>query len=249
MKCLTALLVLFPVLAHCQASPQEMMMQGLYKIGQAEKVKITTTGSEFRGGRQIDIKVTAAFYYQPESDVVKLEVLSWEDGKLISRQAADGNRLWDFDARANTFSSSDYKDSQGGLYRNWKQRVFHTLRLRTTGCTAFTLRILDDVFGTGLASGSWSPWIPTAQVARMGANIVATAQTPNKNRTLYSFSGNDDVGFTFLGAEYDQEFDKGGLEKIWSTQIETGTLFDDTDFRFIPPKGAKAIAVDSRLGG
>lgn len=226
-----------------------MMLQGIYKIGRADKVSLTTTGTEFRGGRQIDVKVTAAFLFDPENEVIKLEVLSFEEGKLTSRQAADGAMLWDFNARSNSFTSSAYKDSEGGLYKNWKQRIFHTLRLRTTGATAFTLRVLDDVFGTGLATGNWAPWIPTATLERKNSNIIATAASPNTNTTIYFFSGDDASGFTFLGAEYDQLFNRGGVEKQWSMTVVTGSLFDDTDFRFIPPRGAKAVAVDSRLGG
>src|SRR5690242_17316417 len=59
--CVRKLAVLFwlaPLSAAAQTTPQGMMLQGLQKLGTAEKVTLETTGTEVRGTGVVDVKVT-----------------------------------------------------------------------------------------------------------------------------------------------------------------------------------------------
>jgi hypothetical protein len=194
--------------------------------------------------------VTIGLEFKPLDADVKIEVMTFEDGKIVSRQAGDGINLWDFDARTNTYSSSAYGDPENGLAKDWKQRFFRTLRLRTTGVTSFTFRFLDEAFGTGVAEGHWLPWIPTASVERVDTTILCKADTPNRNELTYFFTGDDSNGFTLNGATYDQFQNNGnGTVRHWDTTITTGVLPDKTDFGFVPPRSAKMVSVERHLGG
>lgn len=224
------------------------MLQGLYRLSQVEKVTVETTGNERRGKDWIQVKVAAGLWLAPAENKVKLEVMTFENGKLVARQAADGQSLWDFDARANTYSSLVYAD-EDGLFTDWKQRVFRTLRLRTAGVTAFTVRLLDDAFGTGLSSGRWQPWIPVSSVSRVDTNVSCRAVNPAPNDTLYLLDGSDDDGFTLLGATLDQfDVSRQRVDKHWETTLTTGSLPENVDFGFVPPRGARVVTIDQRGG-
>lgn len=249
MKFAAFLACLSPVLSFGQTSAEDMMLMGLYKLNQTDKVTIETTGSERRGSTFVNLKVTAGLWYAPAEGKVKLEVMSFEDGKLVSRQAADGQSLWNFDVRSNTYSSLMYTN-EDGLSNDWKQRVFRTLKLRTTGATAFTVRFLDDAYGTGLSTGHWQPWIPVSTVTRVDKSVACEAKSPGPNYTLYQLDGSDDDGWTLLGANYDQNDANGQrLDKHYQLTITPGQLPDNVDFGFVPPRGAKVVTIDQRLGG
>lgn len=249
MKFAALLACLSPVFSFGQTSPEDMMMMGLYRLNQTDKVTIETTGSERRGSTFVNLKVTAGLWYAPAEGKVKLEVMTFENGRLVSRQAADGQSLWNFDVRANTYSSLMYAD-ENGLSNDWKQRVFRTLRLRTTGVTAFTVRILDDAYGTGLSTGRWQPWIPVSTLTRVDKSVASEAKSPGPNTTLYVLDGSDDEGWSLLGANFDQ-YDSTGqrLDKHYQLSVTAGELPDNVDFGFVPPRGAKVVTIDQRVGG
>jgi len=241
---------LIPVAAFAQMAPEDMMSQALQSLSLAEKVSVVTTGAEVRGSRLVNIRIVIGYQQRLAEGLVRIEILSFEDGKLASRQAGDGTNLWDFDVRSNSYSSSAYSTSEHGLSRDWKQRFFHTLRLRTSGVTAFTFRLLDDAFGTGPKNNQWLPWIPISTVSRSGNNVVCVSGSPSHNDTTYSLSGNDDEGYTLNGAAFSL-FDSSGqrVVKNWDTTVTTGNLPEGTQFGFTPPKGARANAIDQRSGG
>lgn len=247
-KCLALMASLVPVFALAQTSPLEMMGQGLYRLVQADKVSLETTGFEVRGRYSVQIKVQASLWHLPAEDKVKLELMTFEDGKLVSRQVADGHSLWNFDVRSNTYSSVVYSD-EDGLARDWKQRVFRTLRLRSSGATAFTVRLLDDAFGTGMGTGKWAPWMPVSQVQRVDTNVSCRASSPKPSDTLYLLDGSDDEGFTLLGAVFDEyDRDRQRVERHWDLKVTGGKLHDTVDFGFVPPRGSKVVTVDQRGG-
>lgn len=241
--------LLIPVACVAQTSPENMMRQAFQRLGLSEKVSIETTGAEIRGKQLVNVRVVIGYQQVLADSLARIEVMTFEDGRLISRQAGDGLNLWDFDARANTYSSSTYATSERGLLADWKQRLFHTLRLRTSGVTAFTFRHLDDAFGTGLKDDRWVPWIPVSALKREQTNVISRAGTPALNDTTYKLAGDDESGFSIEGSEftlYDSAGDKS--VKHWETTITPGQLPENTDFGFVPPKGARAIAVDQRSG-
>ncbi len=224
-----------------------MVSEGLRRLSQCQKVTVSVTGYEVRATRRVKVEVSAALLCQPESDTVKAEVMTFEDGKLVSREAADGENLWVYDVRSNSYTSSAYA-KDGKLVADWQKRLFQTLRLRTTGATSFGLRILDDAFGTGLVSGEWLPWIPTATIERQETHVVCTATNPNLNNTVYYLNGDDDTGFDLVGATFEQA-GRTGTETSWSLTIEKDKLPSDVIFGFVPPRNAHATAVDQRDGG
>lgn len=249
-KALACALALSPVLCFGQTTPQGMMEQGLAQLAGADKVKIVTTGQELRGDAAVDVKVTVGFVHNPAQNAVRLEVLSFENDRLIGRIAADGVSLWNYDARANTYSSTQYGTEESGLHRDWRGRFFPTLRLRSTGVVAYTLRLLDDAFGPNARPGSWRPWIPTALVERVDNTVQCTASTPAVNNTWYTFDGDETSGYLLLGGGYRQNVkDSNIVSKDWSFTVETGKLPDYTEFGFSAPRGAKLVAAERPSGG
>ncbi|MBL8065449.1 MAG: hypothetical protein JNM34_06270 [Chthonomonadaceae bacterium] len=245
-----ALLVsLLPCVGMAQPSPRDVMDSALDRLAMSDKVAVTTLGAEVRGTRVVDVKVTIAFYYKPLDHVLRLEAMTWEDAKLVSRQVADGEVLWDFDARANTYSSLVYGDL-GKLLPNWKSKVFRTLRLRTSGVTAFTFRLLDDAFGPGRGIQAWTPWVPMARSQMVDKSIQFTAKSPGPNKTTYGYDGDPESGYRLLGAAFRLwDSDEQAVLKRWDTALTVDSLPDNTDFGFTPPRGAKPVVIDQRLGG
>ena len=227
-----------------------MMLDGLGRLGSQDTVSVETSGTELRGTKVVDVKVTVGLIYKVADSDVKIEVLTYEDGKLVTRQAGDGSTLWDYDMRSNTYSSTTYAQPDTGFAKDWKIRFFRTLRLRHTGVTSFTFRFLDEAFGSGMASGHWQPWIPTSSVERVDSTILCKAETPNHNELTYVFDGDDADGVTLIGAHYDQYAGAGpSTVKHWDTTVTTGVLPDKTEFGFIPPRGARMVSVEQHLGG
>ncbi|MBS1722226.1 MAG: hypothetical protein JSS66_04380 [Armatimonadetes bacterium] len=237
------LLILCPLLACAQSSPQDMMLQGIQKLSVYDKVTVETLGQERRGASDVDLRVVAGLLCQPDSDRVKIELITYEDGKLVNRMAGDGTTIWIYDERSKTYSSSAYTDSEGALKQDWKHTFFGTLRLRASGATAFAVRFLDDIYGVGPALGEWRPWIPTATVTRVDKTVVCDATNPTANSTVYSFNGDDQTGWDLIGASFTQP----AQNRSWSLTVDPGHLPSDIDFRFVPPRGAKPVAIDRGL--
>lgn len=236
-------LLLLPTLAHAQATPVEMMRQSLYRLQQSSKLTLHCFGSDLRGTQNISTEVIWAIYVDLEHDDVRMEMLGYEDGKLVQRMAADGTRLWNYDAKLKTYSSREYVSTDGKLETNWRQRLFKPLKLHTTGMSAFTLRTLDDIWGLGLISGTWSPWIPTSVPERRSNFILAKSGTPNENQARYDFEGDDSSGFSLKEVRFQQWKPNGDEERNWTLEVLSGVLPLDTDFRFVPPKGARPIVI------
>lgn len=248
-KSVALLSFLIPVACVAQTSPESMMRQALQRLGLAEKVTIETTGAELRGNQLVNVRVVIGYQQNLGAHLARIEVMTFEDGRLVSRQAGDSLNLWDFDVRANTYSSSTYATAHRGLLPDWKQRLFHTLRLRTSGVTAFAFRHLDDAFGTGLKDDRWVPWIPISTLERDQSDVISRAATPAPSETTYDLSGDDESGFTLEGSVYNlYNAAKDKVTKHWETTITTGSLPADVDFGFVPPKSARPIAIDQRSG-
>lgn len=225
------------------------MAQALFKLSQYDKLSLETTGAEVVGNKVVSVKTTTSLRYEPFNNLVQLETMTWENDLLSSRFAADGTTFWNFNAKSNTFSSFAYA-TEDGLKTDWKQRLFQSYKLRATGISGFAFRIIDEVYGAGIKGGKWLPWMPTATLSRVNNTIICESDTPSPNETVYFLDGNDEEGYSLAGITFKQ-FDNAHNKvlKRWALTLTPGSLLQDTDFGFIPPKGAKAIALEQRPGG
>ncbi len=225
-----------------QTTPQEMMLQSVYKLQQSQNLTFQASGQEMRGTRLVQVLTSVAFHIDLDNDLAQLEFLSLEDGKLVQRIAADGTRIWNFDAREKTYSSRSYTDSDGKLLNNWRESLFKTYKKYLTGIGAFVSKPLDDTFGLGLVKGAWSPWISTSELKRSNNMVIGKSDSPTENQTTYLFDGDDSLGFSLSQIKFNQWNSRGQEIRNWTCQVYPNELPKDTDFRFIPPKGAHAIA-------
>lgn len=246
MRPLVIVAAFVPGLVGAQATPQSMMTQALSRIASSDKIAVEATGTEKRGTTLVELKSTVGFYYRPAEGRVLIEVLNFEDGKLTGRVAGDGLRLWSFDGRANTYSSYGYGTEDKGLDANWSAKFFQSLRLRTSGPAAFAAKVLDDAMHLGTKASVWSPWVPTATVERLENTVVCNAGNPAPNTTTYFLDGDDVSGYTLTGARFVQA---GGQPKKWELTFTLGALPENSDFGFVPPRGARMVSVGQATGG
>lgn len=226
-----------------------MMAQALYRLSQYDKISVETTGAEVRGNKVISLKTSTSMRYEPFNNLVQIETMTFEDSVLTTRLAADGRNFWNYDAKANTFSSYSYAN-EDGLKTDWKQRLFQTYKLRASGISGFTFRVIDEVYGSGIRGGKWLPWIPISTVHRSNNTIICESDSPSPNETIYSLTGSDEEGYDLVGVSF-RQFDnsRDNVLKRWDLTITPGALLQSTDFGFVPPKGAKPIAIEQRPGG
>ena len=222
------------------------MVQALSRLASSDKIAVEATGTEKRGTNQIQLKSTIGLLYRPAEGHVFVEVLNFEDGKLIGRIAGDGIRLWHFDGRANTYSSYAYGSEDKGLDVSWSAKFFQSLRLKSTGPAAFAAKILDDAMNIGTKATAWLPWVPTATVERYDNTVVCNAGNPAPNTTTYMLDGDDSNGFSLTSAQYVQA---GGQPKKWDLTFTVGALPEHTEFGFVPPRGARMVTIGQSTGG
>ncbi|MBS1712721.1 MAG: hypothetical protein JST30_00140 [Armatimonadetes bacterium] len=246
MRLSVLVVALLPGIGAAQMGPQGMMVQALGRIASSDQIAVEATGTEKRGTTLVELKSTVGLLYRPAEGRVLIEVLNFENGKLVGRIAGDGLRLWSFDGRANTYSSYGYGTEDKGLDANWSAKFFQSLRLRTNGPSAFATKVLDDAMHLGTKATAWLPWIPTATVERQENSIVCNAGNPAPNTTTYFLDGDDESGYSLTAARFVQA---GGQPKKWDLTFTLGTLPENTEFGFVPPRGARMVSVGQATGG
>jgi hypothetical protein len=223
----------------------------LAELASHERLTLVLNGTEKDGNRDHSFSavLAMAFSIQNGRQVVNLELLSYRDDQLVRRAAGDGERFWDYDVRAKTYTSTEYGTAtHAGKER---ERLFKNMLLRFKGEQTFLARLTKDAFGGDMnAPTAWMPWRPNANVSVQSNDIVCTTTVPNRNVLTYSLQPEVGYGWSLNSVTYYEETVISSRTRVtqWNVTIFRDQLPQQTSWAFVPPPGSRAVAVQE-VGG
>ncbi len=229
------------------SDPGQVMRSANLRLAGSELLTVTATSEEIRGSQTRRQKVTFGMVHRPGLGDVRLELIVEEGGRLTHRIAADGKRVWAWEAVGNTYLSRSYSTEEG-LAPNWRERVFGVLGSQTSGAASFVVRLVADAYGPGaLAGKAWLPWIPTSKLDLTDKAVVARAVTPSPSETKYWLERDPDMGYDLVGATFQTSLTSGRSQGStgWYATIEAGTLPENVEFGFNAPRGSRVRATET----
>jgi hypothetical protein len=224
------------------SDPSHLVQRAFLRLQSERELTLTATASERRGNRRIVQEVTVGFVHRPGQGDVRLELTVHEGGLLVQRIAADGTRIWCWEARGDTYLSRPYGNDDG-LLPDWRLRLFSFLRAQTSGVSSFVARVLTDAYEGLTSQGQpWRPWIPTARLERSQGGVRAVAASPVPAVTTYVLDPKDGADAALTRIVHETTLRAGESEPAlrWRVEIHPGRLPHDVQFGFTPPKGSRA---------
>ena len=248
------LAALIPVFASADdlAMAKQMMGSALGELAGQTRLTVVLSGIETDGTRKNSIYVALALdtYMVDNRPVPYLEVTEYRNNELLTRSAADGTRFWNYDLKDREYTSVDY--ATASFVGKEKERLYQNLMLRSKGASNLVARLMKDVYTGDINTRSnWQPWRPGATVTLDDAgNIVCDSAIPNTNKLTYVMARTQ-FGYTLEAMKYYEEskISDRWRTSTWDVTIHRSYLPDDVSFQFVPPKGARAIAINEARGG
>ncbi len=227
----------------------------LADFGDQEKASLVMTGTETVGLTTIPLAAELAVHRTLEPDLTYryyFELRSWRDNVLTKRVVADGNRVWNYDARKHEYSVWQYDLEPGDRNRIPDRAALNMLRVvrkQFSGVEDLMMQTMIEAYeaqnGYSALLAKWLPWMPGSEVTLVGSGFRATTVSPRMTDMIYEISNPSAVEFYLLGIKF------GRIEQREGSMLKT-TLFDVTvnrgfysataNFGFIPGT-AKPVAV------
>lgn len=230
-----------------------MMMDGaMAELATHTDLTLVLDGTETDGQVQTTFRAMASVNHVLLNgrNVPRIEFLKYQGNQLLTRAAADGERFWNYDLIKREYTSADY--ATAAFIGKERERLFQNVLLRSKDEQTFLAKLLKDTYSAGVGQRSnWQPWRPSAVVKIEGESIVCTSTVPAPGRLTYIMKNEPGFGWRLNGAEYLEESTiSGRLRTIqWTVTIFRGQLPQGTSFLFVPPTGARAVAVNETRGG
>lgn len=251
------------------------------RFAAAGNLKMTLTGHEYGNGLRQAIRADAAYLQSTDSNgrlAALVEVVSYLDGILIHRAAADGKTLWGWSPRLREYTATDYSGLGSSGQRVHYGPLTDGLGAIVSGPGAHLARILRDVLHNADTAGpngamfrSWTPGFAPQFVTEASGPLVdpvnpnrryvadptryfvvySNGASPTKSLAFEFVSGAGGRGsYDLTFAYYSENASLSGRTKFTDFQIEfaTGATYPAGQFAFIPPPNARAVSLPKSGG-
>jgi hypothetical protein len=209
----------------------------------------------------------------------KAEVNDFFDGIHAHRIVGDGTTLWGYDFTRNAYTSLRYGSYSGPEPEGFRGNLLQEVAINSKASTVFLARMLREIYSsdTSLAS-HYRTWFPGAQITTLtktstppqmvdpvDTNRTYTADdlnfyilytyTPRTQRSgVFHFTRADLTKPWALSEFYyaDAQQVNSSVQRVlnWRITVRTGSLPASTNYVFVPPTNARAIAnVKGQSGG
>jgi|GEM_PF-4517364 len=199
------------------------------------------------GGNDIDINT----YVRRIGDITQIEIGVWENREMTQHIIADGETLWGLNVRANTFVGYEYRTQPEPL-----KFVTTQLAAMLRGKGNVIPRFLDDIFFR-TSNRQWQPFLTLGEPYidwEVGKIEFVRGNVKGKpaEEMLYCFESFQEFGSEENQVRYGlnnvyfrqrEQTVKGVVETAWSIDIFRKNFVPKVKFKFIPPKGARAVSV------
>lgn len=198
---------------------------------------------------------------------IKAEIVEYADGSPVRRIVADGQILWDYDIRRNTYSAADYRGSGPEARAGYASRVLQGLARVQDTRSAALVRLIGEVWGG--ATSRFRPWVLTEANNRalidgpawmtdpMSPDLILSPKlgesvavwwSPGSNgtaRRAISFSMFvDDSGNRTLNGVHFRDRISNDRSLTWTMTVHPSFLPASANFVFVPPANAKPIVAN-----
>lgn len=242
------------------------------------EVMIAIDGTDQLGSRTNVIYSNAFFKWDPAqpNSFAKTELNEYLNGARMKRIVGDGMTLWSYDFAKNTYSASRYGSYGAAQPQGFRASMLFELTNATSGPSVFLARTLREIFSGDFAQ--YRSWFPMAQITVV-SDVAPTRSMVDPIVPSRSYTG-DQLNFYVVytynprvrrsGAFH---FSRSDVTKPWTLAevfyadgtslnastprlvdwrmtFHTGMLPASTNYVFVPPTNARAIAnARSRSGG
>lgn len=276
-------ILLAAIAASCSSFAQSAndVQNAFRRFAASGNLKMTLTGHEYSNGLRQSIRSDAAYLQATDSNgrlAAMVEVVSYLDGILLHRAAADGKTLWGWNPRLREYTAIDYSGLGSSGQRAHFGPLTDGLGSIVSGPGAHLVRILRDVLHNADTAGpngaifrSWTPGFSPQFVTEASGSVVdpvnpnrryvadptryfvlyCNGAAPTKSLAFEFASGAGGRGsYELAFAYYSENASLSGRTKFTDFQIEflTGASYPAGQFVFVPPPNARAIS-PSKNGG
>ena len=201
----------------------------LLGLRSSSALALALRGEDQTGSRTIPFRVN--LYYVPASATLgpKVEVWSYRGETLDRLLVGDGAEFVRYDVTHNQYSITPYKTAEDAM------RLLQTMG---GGNIALPVRLIRDM----MATERWQPWLRNARIEHPGAfRFALSSGNPEHSRLEFRFAEPFRPDTPVLKEIISLEH-RAGMSTTWTMRIVPNFEPSATQFKFVPPAGAKAVA-------
>lgn len=241
----------FAASAHAQSGDEARIQAALAALREEPEIMIQLDGTEKLGTRTSTTAINAFYKWNPltpsKTDTVRVDLQEWVNLALTRRICGDGVTLWAHDFQRNAYTSSRYGAYSGAQPEGMRTTLLQELGRASQGQAAHVARLLREVFsGDGAQYRSWYP----------GAKVTATPggihlSMEGRSRAITFLLDESGARPKLVGIDFYDAQRVGSEDRIvtWTLTVHTGYLPASSDYVFVPPTRARAIANPRGPGG
>lgn len=234
------------------------------------QVMVELNGTDQFGSRTNVLYSNAYYAWNPSlpDALARAEINDTLNNAKTRRIAGDGTVLWAYDFYRNIYTSYKYGAYTGAQPKDYRTNLFDQLNASAQGPSVFLSRFLREVYAGDFAQ--YRTWLPMSTITEvsMTSGTLTMADPVNPNRmyvadnlnmyVVYSYKTRPTRSGAFHLTRPDtttqwglSEFFYSDRQQInvsnvrwidWTMTINTGPYQWFTDFSFMPPKTARAVA-------
>jgi hypothetical protein len=264
--------------AFAQITAEEKsILSGFTSLRAEKEIMLELDGTDKFGAKTSVLYSNAFFNWDPlkPDSFAKVEVNDYLNGNHTHRIVGDGTTLWGYDFTKNAYTSFRYGAYSGTLAPDFRANMLQELTTNSRGTTVFMSRMLREVFSGDIAQ--YRTWFPGAQITLLTKTSSPPVMTDpvDQNRSYVADDLNLYVIYTYtprtqrssafhfsrpdlnspwsLSEIYYADSQTAGSSVVrfvdWRITVHTGVLPLSTNYVFVPPTNARAIANVKGQGG
>lgn len=267
---LTILSIACAAVACAQLNPTELPIQdSMTRLRAQDQMVLQLDGSDVLGTKTTLLSTTAFWTWNSLDLTAPMyaDIFEFTDGKASRRIVADGVTVFGYTNRTNSFTSNNYGAEIAPQPADFQQTLMKALSTEAQGTTVFIARFLREIYGGTVSR--YSTWMPgaviegvyngsskvdpiTGETYSPGANdfyVVYTYPDRIMRSAAFHLVRNDSSSpFDIAQIYYNDAGKFNGTQRLISWTLTVNALTAaTTNFKFVPPVSARAIA--TRRGG
>ncbi len=236
---------------------RQMMAQAFSHLAVMDTVTINLAGdvrvTGYRERKTFAVQMVVVRKIVNNQERIYFEGLESEQSSKTRRYVGDGDHLWVYDAKRNTYSVVDYGSGQTPAERGGK--LFNSLKRVTSGPAQFVAGLLADIdrsrtAGYDVVASTWTPYFSLATVETSLMSIACNTRPPQDTHLTYGFQldKNNSQWFTSAACDSSAVIKGRRTTTAWSASFSE-VAPELTDFTFSPGNATPVSITLSQGGG